>query len=62
MLFQAEEVLKKAKREAADENILIEFIKCDNTSTDKDRRDFIGKYGERMLVGRQHCYRMGEIR
>lgn len=55
-------MLKKAKREAPVENILVEFVKCDNTSTDKDRRDFIGKYGGGMLVGGQNCYCMGEIR
>lgn len=43
MCFQAWQVLKKAKREAPVENILVEFIKCGNTSTDKVRRDFITK-------------------
>lgn len=55
-------MLKKAKREAPVENILVEFVKCDNTSTDKDKRDFIGKYGGGMLDGRRNYYCMGEIR
>jgi hypothetical protein len=55
-------VLKKAKKEDPVENILVGFVKCDNTSTDKDRRDFIGRYGGGMLDGRRNCYCMGEIR
>ncbi len=62
MFFQAWQVLKKAKKEDPVENILVGFVKCDNTSTDKDRRDFIGRYGGGMLDGRRNCYCMGEIR